>query len=239
MLLPELGEQRRFGFEALDQVLPGRLGDVLGHRRPERRDHPRDIRFPVQQTFAPFGVEQALNQGVAVLERDRVDVAHQPGVAAVVREDVAACVADRDRIRLQLVEDQLHGRGDDLAVLVAFRRGRTGEAEKVGVLVLVEAQRARDGLQDLLGRVDVAALLEPRVPGDADSGELRDLLAAQPRRPAPPDQRQADLLGRDPRATAAQEVRQLMAADLRFDGRGHATRMTRDRTWYQVVRIPG
>src|SRR6266540_7134995 len=60
-------------------------------------------------------------------------------------------------------------------------------------------------------RVDVAALLEPRVPGDPDPGELRDLLAPEPRRTPPAVRRQPDLLGRHPLATAAQEGGQLLA----------------------------
>ena len=46
-----------------------------------------------------------------------------------------------------------------------------------------------------------------------DPGELGDLLAAQARGAAPAAGRQADLLGRDPLAPAAQEVGQLLPAD--------------------------
>ena len=90
--------------------------------------------------------------------------------------------------------------------------GHVGEPEQVVALVRVEQQRPRDRVEHLRGGVDVAALLEPGVPGHADPGERGDLLAAQAGRAAPRGRRQADLLGRDPLAPAAQEAGQLLAA---------------------------
>ena len=43
---------------------------------------------------------------------------------------------------------------------------------------------ARERVEHLRRDLDVAGLLEPGVPGHSDRGELRDLLAAQPRRAA-------------------------------------------------------
>ena len=51
--------------------------------------------------------------------------------------------------------------------------------------VVVEAQRAGEGVEDLLGRMGVAALLEPDVVVDADACEQRELLAPQAGHPAP------------------------------------------------------
>jgi hypothetical protein len=79
-------------------------------------------------------------------------------------------------------------------------------------LVRVEQQCPGHRVQHLRRGVDVASLLEPRVPGDADAGQRGDLLAAQARRAAPGGGRQADLLRRDPLAPAAQESGQLLAA---------------------------
>jgi hypothetical protein len=80
--------------------------------------------------------------------------------------------------------------------------------------VPVELQGPRDRVQDLRGRVDVAALLEPRVPGDADACELRDLLAPQARGTPTPREAQSDVLGPDTLASAAEERRELAAARL-------------------------
>ncbi len=76
----------------------------------------------------------------------------------------------------------------------------------------VKQQGARNGLKDLRGSVDVPALLEPGVPGNADSGERCDLFAAQSRRAPAGGRRQAHLLGRDPLPPAAQESGQLLPA---------------------------
>ena len=74
---------------------------------------------------------------------------------------------------------------------------------------------ARDGVEHLLRRVDVAALLEPRVPGHADARELRDLLAPQARRPAPSARGQADVARVDALPPAAQERAERVAPQRR------------------------
>src|SRR4029079_12303809 len=123
--------------------------------------------------------------------------------------------------------------------------GRPGEREEVRALGLVEAERARDRVEHLGGGVDVAALLQARVPGDADPGELCDLLAPQPRRAPPPRRDQADALGRDPLAPAADEGGQLVAADLVVAGgearagEGHAIRIATSGTGSLAVLVPG
>ena len=66
----------------------------------------------------------------------------------------------------------------------ARRGGRlrgAGEVEQVRALGLVELQRAGERLEHALGDAAHVAALEARVVRDADAGEHRDLLAAQPR----------------------------------------------------------
>ena len=73
---------------------------------------------------------------------------------------------------------------------------------------VVEAQCARDGVQHAVGRsVDVAAL-ELGVVVRAHAGEIRDLLAAQPRHPSniAVEHVQPGLLGRHPRPARHQEL---------------------------------
>ena len=60
----------------------------------------------------------------------------------------------------------------------------------------VEAQDAGERVEHLRRRLDVAALLEPRVPGQPDPGELGDLLAPQARRAPPAVRGKADVLRR-------------------------------------------
>jgi hypothetical protein len=57
--------------------------------------------------------------------------------------------------------------------------------------------------------VDVAPLLEPRVPRQPDPGELRHLFAPQARRASVAVALEADLLGGDLSAAGAEEVGQL------------------------------
>ena len=79
---------------------------------------------------------------------------------------------------------------------------------------IVEAQCARDGVQHAVGRsVDVAAL-ELGVVVRAHAGEIRDLLATQPRHPSniAVEHVEPGLLGRDPRPARHQKLPDLAAA---------------------------
>ena len=94
------------------------------------------------------------------------------------------------------------------------RRDRdAGEVEQVRALGRVEVEHPGERVEHARRRRDVAALLEPRVPGQPDPGELRDLLAAQPGRAAPA----VRAAGRRSRGVVrsrcvAQELRELVAA---------------------------
>ena len=102
-------------------------------------------------------------------------------------------------------------------------------------LTYVEEQRARNRIEHLRRRVDVAALLEPRVPRHAHAGELRHelrhLLAAKTGCAPPPGRPQPDLLGRDPLATGAQERSQLVPANVL----GVGIREGLNGLWYEGV----
>src|SRR4051812_5568678 len=65
--------------------------------------------------------------------------------------------------------------------------------------------------------LDVAALLEPRVPADPDAGELCDLLAPQPRRAAARAGDEADVRRRQPRSAAYQKVGEVAAVGIAFE----------------------
>ena len=60
----------------------------------------------------------------------------------------------------------------------------------------VQAKGARDLLQKMSGYLDRSPLLKPCVPGNADTGEVRNLLTAQARGPPPLGDGQVNV-GRD------------------------------------------
>ena len=76
----------------------------------------------------------------------------------------------------------------------------------------VEVEHPGERIDDTRRRGDVAPLLEPRVPGEPDPGQLGDLLAAQTRRAPPPARLQADALGASALSAVAQELREPIAA---------------------------
>lgn len=63
----------------------------------------------------------------------------------------------------------------------------------MGAFDIVQQQHPSHRVEDFFGDLDVAALLQPGVPGHADPGEDGDLLAAQARRTAVPGRGQSDL----------------------------------------------
>jgi hypothetical protein len=212
--LPDGGELGRGALEARNQRFPRRLVEVLGHSGSILGDHPPDDLVPVDNGIPPGGMRERQPEDVPVLDLDRLDVLEEAGVDAVVGEQVQSVVQDDGWVRLELVEERLR-RGAELEALIGDRRPRkAGEREQMRVLVRVELKRPRDRIQYLGRRIDVAALLEPRVPGDADPGELGDFLATEPRRATPPSWTESDLLGSEPLPAAAQERAQLLAAEL-------------------------
>jgi hypothetical protein len=83
--------------------------------------------------------------------------------------------------------------------------GVAGECEQVLALAGIQPERIRNRRQHTGRGPGLAALLQPRVPGHADTGELCDLLTAQAGGAPPGAGREPGLLGADPLASAAQE----------------------------------
>src|SRR5207302_7421898 len=86
------------------------------------------------------------------------------------------------------------------------RLAGAGEVEEVRAFGVVETQRIRERVEDGLGGAAEVASLEPVVVLDAEPGEGRDLLAAQPRYAALTVRGDPDILGRDPCAPGGEEI---------------------------------
>jgi hypothetical protein len=85
-----------------------------------------------------------------------------------------------------------------------------GEVEQVGLLGLIELQSAGERDEDGLRRAGEVAAFEAGVVVDADAGQHRDLLPAQPLDPAVRAvERQPGLVGSDPGAARDQELADL------------------------------
>jgi hypothetical protein len=84
----------------------------------------------------------------------------------------------------------------------------TGEVEQVVPLGAGQVQALRDGGDHLLGRVRSALAFQPAVVVGGDVAEDGDLLPAQTGGPAALTARQADVLGLQRLAAAAQELGQ-------------------------------
>jgi hypothetical protein len=126
-------------------------------------------------------------------------------------EDVEAAVGQGGRQRVERVDD-LADLGRDGHSLGACQQ-RRGLGEPVQVLALgpIEPERPGQRVEHLHARVDLAALLQPRVPGDADTRQQRQFLAAQPGRAPPRPARQAEVLGRQLRPPGLEELAQFLS----------------------------
>ena len=89
------------------------------------------------------------------------------------------------------------------------QRCRLGQPVQVLPLGPVEPQGAGHRVKDLHAGVDLAALLEPGVPGNAHSGQQRDLLAAKPGRAPPRAPRHTEITRAEPGPACLQELTKL------------------------------
>jgi hypothetical protein len=124
-------------------------------------------------------------------------------------QGIGGVVPDRVEEALQVRRHRRHliGRGRG-------QRSEAGQSQHVAVLGNAEAQRAADGVEHLAGRIDIAALLQPGVPGDAHPGQIGDFLAAKPHRATAPGGRQTEVRADQTFAAGAQEGAEFGAAVL-------------------------
>jgi hypothetical protein len=104
------------------------------------------------------------------------------------------------------------GRSDRKRSGIAGERGAVvGENKQMCPLFSVEAKSAGNLLQEMGRHLDRAALLKPRVPGQADAGEVRNLLTAQARRSPSFGDRQVDVGWNQSRTPGSQKVGEFLS----------------------------
>ena len=116
------------------------------------------------------------------------------------------------------VEDAHQRRADVVGAPPARPAACAGELEQVVALVERQPQRAGDRADICSDGRDPRPLLEPRVEVGRHVRERRDLLAPQAGRPPARGRAEADVLGLQRRAPAAQEVGESVAVHARHDG---------------------
>ena len=212
----DCGERRAYRLEAADEVRPGGVADVLAVRGAQLADHGaqecrRGRRTGLQQGEGGEDGEQ----GVPLGRRGGRDRGEDRGVHRVPGEQVEPLGdhAGRGRDARRGSAGPRTAAGSRRSRRPRPRRGRrragTGGARSVASSRSVR----RDRVEHLDARVDRAALLQPGVPGDADPGELGELLAPQAGGAAAGARRQADVLRADPLPAGAQERGELGRGD--------------------------
>ncbi len=186
----ELVDERLHGF---GRPRPRRLG-------PEHAHHEARDTLPVELRGPRARVQEHEAEHVAVARRQGAVVGQHNRGRGVPGHHVPGGRPDQGRARVQRVQHALEPRRDGFGRPVADG-GRAAQPEQEDVLALHlgQHQGAADPVQHV-GRGGAAApLLQPGVPGRADVGPLRDLLAPQPRR-APARGREAQGARIEPRA---------------------------------------
>jgi hypothetical protein len=89
---------------------------------------------------------------------------------------------------------------------------RSHERVQVLALMRIEPQGIRDRPENAVGWLNIAPLLEPRVPRQADVRELRHLLPPEPRHPPHPPASEPDIVWAEPSAARPQKRCQLASA---------------------------
>ena len=112
-----------------------------------------------------------------------------------------------------------------------------GEREQVLALVGIQPERIRDRRQHTGRGPGLAALLQPRVPGQTDVGELGDLFPAQTRNP-PHSPIGKPHLGRAQPGAARAEERAQLAAPVPHRTAGRAGLLIARRGTHDEPRIP-
>jgi hypothetical protein len=213
VLGPQRPEALALALERVDQPSEAGVPDasrVLGAEAGERRA--RGV-VPLRATRRgareqpPQEVRRAVGRG----GRD----SEQAGRCPVPREDVRPRTEQLGRVWDERVDERAQlGRRLVRLDPVGQRQLDAREVEEMRTFAAVELEHTRNGVEHPGGRLDLAALLQPRVPRESDAGELRDLLAPQPRRAASAAALDAGALGCHLRATLTQEVGELGAACL-------------------------
>lgn len=135
----------------------------------------------------------------------------EPG-EAVPGEHVQPVVHDQRGRVGDHVQDAQQLRPDPPARRLRAAAALPGEPVEVPAFGLVEVEDAGQRVEDLLGGLGCAALLQAYVVVDADSGQVRDLFAAQPFDPAAAVDGDADGGRVDPGTPGRQEARKIVHA---------------------------
>ncbi|EPH44313.1 hypothetical protein STRAU_2753 [Streptomyces aurantiacus JA 4570] len=211
LLGPQQAELLAADGEFAEQVAQAVVAGVTAEVHAQRRDGVAGgllPRLPVRVETPHARVEEVQPRHVAALGGQRVEVGEQRPGRAVGGEDVEPSPDDVRGHLVQRRQEDLDARPDRLRG--GWRRGRVaqgaGQMAQVRALGVVEPQHPGDGVQDAVGHVVGAALFESYVVVDADPGQLRQLLAAQPgHATAPAERTDAGLFRAQPGAAGAEE----------------------------------
>ncbi|CAM5423925.1 hypothetical protein STANM309S_00162 [Streptomyces tanashiensis] len=204
---PQAPERLALHRQLADQRREQRIVRMPARVEPQKTHDLARLLLPVDEQVPAVVAQEEKPRDVALLRRQRGDIAEQRGSHPVAPEDVRAAPHDIGGDPHHRVHQLLHARPQTLRPRrPPPPRRRLRQPGEMLPLRLAQPQRPRDRVEHLHGHVPPVALLEPRVVRHGHSGQLRQLLTAQARHPTvPPELGQAHVLGLQPGPAGAQE----------------------------------
>lgn len=174
--VPQPGEFRTPPPEFVDQGQQAGIVDVVRGLGTEARHQAGGLLVPTGVAFAHRRIREEVPEYVVV----RAFRTEQRAGGEIRAHDVPAVVHDVRRIGRPIVDVGVQGFRPRMPDRVRpVEVGRT-EPPQIPALRVVQLQNVGDAVQNLAGDIGSPPLFDPRVPGDSDAGEQRDLLTPEP-----------------------------------------------------------
>ncbi len=203
---PQVGELTAQAGQPADVLFPVRVADVPAVRGAHPGHEVADMRLVLGE-LAPGGrLGDAAPQRVLVDARHRVPLPEQLLGGVVGHQDVVPAVEQGRRQRVERADDLADGVRHRHARALGTQRRRLGQPVQVFPFRPVQPERAGHRVEHLGAGVDLAALLQPGVPGDADASQQSHFLAPQARRAAAGTGRHAEVTRAEPGPACLQEL---------------------------------
>lgn len=224
MIRPHLPKLRTGGTQLSNQLLPSRLPHMPAIAGPKRSHHHRQLLIGIDHRPTATGHRKNTPQRIPQPGRPSEPKRKKIPISTIPSKHVIPLITNESR-RLDLIQDPPSARlKTALRLGPNHQPGHVRQPIQMLMLRLIQPQGLRNGIQYLGRGIDPPPLLQPGVPSHPDPGELRHLLAPQPRRTTPRTWWKPQFGRVETFPASAQEGAQLGSADLGRRGGvdGHA-----------------
>lgn len=225
---PEIAKRGRPLLKRFNQPDHVLVFGCLSEIPPETGQYLRSLVVPLDDPIRQAVVAEQHPQHVSFCRITPIE-AEENLRSRVPADHVPAQVHDVSRTQLQIVDQTTNQRRQRAPSPPVDRwRPVVRQKKEMPPLRLVKLQHPRHIIEKGGRDVDVATLLQPRIPTEADARERCHFFSPQSRRPTPFARRKSDIERRETFAAPTQKVRQFRACTIKtaFQGVAHSNRIT-------------